>query len=614
MYTTLVMKMRPPGGDGIRDIFFFIVFAAYVWVGIDPRLIYHWQAPVFYTMPGFLDEFLKYPGGPVDYLYALIAQSCLSRTWGALALTAQVAAVTALSQVYWKMLAGRALPLARFIPAALLLYFVNLYYDQTPVLLALLVGLSPAILFQYLLRRWRSEAALAVAFLALAAPVYYLGGMAIVFFAPAAAIAHMARRPRFPAWIGYLLLAAALPAAVELTRLIYLPTSARDWFTSTDARRVFVFWSLFLFYPLAAAIALRRPPPVRKRSRLVSALASALPILGLCCVAAASYRLNERDHRRSALDYYSFSENWSAVLDAARHLAAGDFNSLTRYEVNLALHETNRLGDEMFRYPQAGSMLLDLRVDSFQAYMVRLTDMCLRLGRVNEAEHYSSEALIAGRSDPRFYRLMARIGMIKGQMVAARKYLTVLSYGAGSGRWAQDYLRRLDDDPQLAGDPQIQLIRRRMLRRDDMLQVWQRGDKAGADMERLLLDQLEQDPSNRMAFEFLMGNYLLARDGAAVSALMPRIKDMTGPAYVGPGGRRRTPLHYQEAMAIFADMTGKLPAIEGLEVEPETIRRMAAFKQLISQFPSKDAARAAAWDNYRNTYFFYALFGPGDYR
>ncbi|MCX6631839.1 MAG: hypothetical protein NTW28_29875 [Candidatus Solibacter sp.] len=30
---------------------------------------------------------------------------------------------------------------------------------------------------------------------------------------------------------------------------------------------------------------------------------------------------------------------------------------------------------------------------------------------------------------------------------------------------------------------------------------------------------------------------------------MPRIADMTGAGYVEPGGRRRTPRHYQEAMA-----------------------------------------------------------------
>ena len=615
------MDIPRPEGARVRDIAFFAVFLVYAWAGIDTRLIYHWQGPVFYTMPGFADEFLKYPGGPADYLYALIAQAYAFAGWGAVVLTAQVAAVAALTQVYFTALAGRALPLARFAPAALLLYHVNLYYDRMPIVPALLLGLAPAILFMYLSRRWRSEAALLGAFVAILGAAYYLGGMAIAFFAPAAAMVRAARRPRLPLWIAYLPLAAALPAAVELLRPIYMPVSARDWFTPPDVRRVVVYWGLYLFYALGTAMVLggAAPRPAQARpgpgKRLLPALlATIFLLLGLGSVAAASYHLNSRDRRLVALDYDTLSENWPAAIDTAPRLASQDFNSLSRYEINLALHETNRLGDDMFRFPQTGSLLPDLHDDRSLPYMLRITDLCLRLGRVNDAEHFGSEAMVLGRSDPRVYRLMARVDMVKGQTAAARKFLTVLSYDVGSAAWARQRLRELDEDPQLAGDRQVQLLRRRMLRNDDVIPVWQRADKPGADMERLLLDQLEQDPSNRMAFEFLMGTYLLARDMVAVNALMPRIKDVAGPAYAGSDGRRRTPRHYQEAMAIYADVTGKPVNIEGLEIQPETARRMAEFKRIVRETFTKDAAMQAAWSGFRDTYFFYFAFGPGDYR
>jgi hypothetical protein len=236
------------------------------------------------------------------------------------------------------------------------------------------------------------------------------------------------------------------------------------------------------------------------------------------------------------------------------------------------------------------------------------------LGRVNEAEHLGSEARTRANSDPRICRLMARINLVKGQTPVARKFLTVLSYDLVLGAWARQVLRELDQDPQLQGDAQVQSLRRRMLRNEDMFPVWQRADRAGADVERLLLDQLEQDPSNRMAFEFLMGDYLLARDGAKIAALMPRIADMNGPAYVGPGGQRRTPRYYQEAMAINAEMTGRKVAIDGFEIQPDTLQRLDSFKRVVAQAPSKSAAMQAAWEGFRNSYFFYAYFGPGDYR
>lgn len=60
------MYIRRPAAPRVRDVAFFAAFAVYVWAGIDTRLIYHWQGPVFSTIPGFFGEFLKYSGGPAD--------------------------------------------------------------------------------------------------------------------------------------------------------------------------------------------------------------------------------------------------------------------------------------------------------------------------------------------------------------------------------------------------------------------------------------------------------------------------------------------------------------------------------------------------------------------
>ena len=140
-------------------------------------------------------------------------------------------------------------------------------------------------------------------------------------------------------------------------------------------------------------------------------------------------------------------------------------------------------------------------------------------------------------------------------------------------------------------------------------------DKPDADMERLLLDQLEQDPSNRMAFEFLMGNYLLGRDMAAIRGLMPRIRQVRGPAYERPDGpvAERRGTTRRRWRCIWISPASPLQ-IEGLEIEPETLNRMAVFKRIMSQSSGKEAAKAAAWSRFHDSYFFYLVFGPGDYR
>ena len=605
------MSFRPPAGR-LLDAAFYAGVLAYVIAGIDTRLIYHWQAPAFYMTTGFLSEFLKYPGGLVACFYTLIAQAYASQVWGALVLTAQVAAVAALTEV-----CCRTRPLLRFAPAVLLLYSLNLYYDHTPLVATLLLGLAAAVLLV------RSQAAPMWMFIALLMAVYYLGGMAVVFFALVVVGMQIARR-QYARAIASLLVAAVVPLALEKSRLIYLPASARDWFIDPDIRKLAVWWSLYLFYALAGFLRGRlstsgpiahRPAgrsPAQRHGPSVLA-----PIAVLACltaVAVLAYRTNARDRRLAALDYHTFHESWPKVISASSHLAAADFNSLTRYEVNLALHQMNRLGDEMFRFPQSGSMLPGLRAEVFLPYMIRITDLFLRLGRVNDAEHFGNQAMILGQSDPRVFRLMADLNMVKGQTEAARKFLTILSDEVGSAVWARRRLSELNNDPQLASDASVQLLRRRMLRDDDVIPVWQNPDKPDADVNRLLLDQLERDPSNRMAFEFLMGNYLLARDLAGARALMPRIRYMTGLAYETPDGKRRTPRHYQEAMAMYGDAGGKPVVLDGFEIEPETLSRMAVFKWLMSQSANRDAAMQAAWSRFRDSYFFYFVFGPGDYR
>ena len=67
-------------------------------------------------------------------------------------------------------------------------------------------------------------------------------------------------------------------------------------------------------------------------------------------------------------------------------------------------------------------------------------------------------------------------------------------------------------------------------------------------------------------------------------------------------------------MALYADMTGKTATIEGFEIQPETFERLAAFNRTVRQSYGKEAAMRASWKDFRDTYFFYFTFGPGDYR
>jgi hypothetical protein len=565
------MRFRRPPAGWLPDGAFFAGFLAYAIIGLDTRLVFHWQSPVFYLTSEFFLPFLKYAGGVADWLYALAAQAFPSQVGGAMVLTAMAAASTAL--------AGRccrAVPVLRFIPSILLVYSLNVYSDRTPIAIALLLGLGAAVVFFS-----RQAQPLWLALLLLAA-AYYTGGMAAAMFAAATGGLLVARREYWKA--------AAVAGAALIP--VFGVETARHW---VDA----VVPSLLCLFCALAGFLRGRPPAPQRRWWAGVALA------GLAAVAVLAYRTNDRDRRLATLDYHTAHENWSQVLAAAEKLRTPDFNSLTRYEINLALHETHRLGDDMFRFPQSESTIPRLRTNTFLPYMLRVTDLLLRLGRANDAEHFGNEAMILGDGDSRVLRLLADVEIAKEQPEAARKYLTILSGEAASARWASARLDLIDNPVRLAADERFQALRRRNVRADDFIAVWQNPEKPDADVNRLLLDQLDADPSNRMAFEFLMGNYLLARDLAGARALMPRLPQT---------GTGRTPRHYQEAMAMYADAAGQPVAVDGFAIEPETLNRMAVFKRLMSQSAGRDAAMRAAWDRFRDSYFFYFVFGPGDYR
>ena len=622
---------------------------AFAWIGIDSRLIYHWQFFSFSTMPGFAAEFFAYPGGPAEYAARLLAQGCANRWLGALLIAGQCAAFAAASHLYFRLVAGRAIGFLRYIPAAMALCLINMYDQRLTVVPSLLVGLLLACSFLWALRRVQSQWLLLAVFVVELVLGYYLAAIAIVLFAPAAAIAQLWRRPARPVGLLYLILAAALPMAAQycqfpyLDQFPYVEFGYKFWLLPMSTGPLPMNWLVFLFFPLASVLLLgqerlrragrllrrkilsRRtavadkgdtpaPPAFAKRRHVMAGIGAILPLAGLSALAAFSHHATADIRRQLKMDYYAYHEQWENVIDFSRELSADDYQDVTCYDVDLALHMTGRMGDEMFAFPQRRGLVLTNTGEEDLRFLYRLSDMSLRLGWVNDAEHFAQEALTIWGPNPRVLRLLVRANLVKC-VPAARRYLHALAYDLVEGGWAREWLAQLDRDSTLSGNAEIRRWRRQALRLDDRGRSEGAVDEASCTNSQQAIEAaLMQDKGNRMAFEFLMGECLLASDLKAARKLMPRIKDMSGPAYMTRDGRRRTPRHYQEAMAVYADKYGQRVQIEGFEIEAATLERMEEFKRIVAACATRKEAYAATREKFRDTYFFYNLFGPGDHR
>jgi hypothetical protein len=145
----------------------------------------------------------------------------------------------------------------------------------------------------------------------------------------------------------------------------------------------------------------------------------------------------------------------------------------------------------------------------------------------------------------------------------------------------------------MQADPVVARIRPLMLTRDYV------GEFS---TEQILQQCLEANPSNRVAFEYLLAHYLLTSDMEGFASLVPRLKDFYPDL----------PTHVQEALLGFRNVNGSLPpGIDGSAIQSQTASRFQGFLYIYTRHqngPAEDVWKALAPD-FGATYWFFYLFG-----
>ena len=125
------------------------------------------------------------------------------------------------------------------------------------------------------------------------------------------------------------------------------------------------------------------------------------------------------------------------------------------------------------------------------------------------------------------------------------------------GPWAETCLARLEQDPELSDDDEINRLRSVMLRKDAI-------DTTRSD-EKMLLALVEQNKNNRMAFEYLMAHYLLNVQPEKLAAQVGRLADFD---------YGDIPLLYAEAVALHAHNMAQPAVACGRPLPAEAVRRV----------------------------------------
>lgn len=607
-------------GRTSRSLIFFILFCLYLWLVVDLRLIYNYTEvitnfPVFYKGWAFFRGFLSHPGGLVEYTGAFLSQLFYIGWAGALVVTIQAWLMSVCIGCILKAVNLSHLCRLRFIPPILLLIIHTQYTYHFITTMAFLVTLVFVCLYLRITHSLTSKTSRLIVILVLSVILQAIAAGAYLLFAVLCAMYELLFRRQCLLGLLYLLSAVVIPY-VEGVLIFgvsiidaYSDLSPLSWkIVSFGNRRkliaiIFILYSLLPLTMLASGFwqIIRNSKIINRLNTLLTKMKFNInsPVLkwiieSLVLLAIAStaifFSYDKEKKTVFVTDFYARQRMWPQLLRAARCYPD---NYFVVNAVNRALYHTGRLSYDMFSWPQNPHTLF-LSTKKYEHASCKKSDIYLDIGLLNMAENALTESLEGLGERPSILKRLALINMVKTNYDSARIYLGALSKTLFYDDWANNYLEHLKSDPDLSEDKEIQRLRSVSMEKDY-------GFTALNNIEDTLLQLLEKNRQNRMAFEYLMSWYLLNGRLDKFVQNLDRLDDF---------GVSQFPRLYEEAMLIYVFSVRKPVNLQGRQISAESRQRFDGFNQVLNDYgKNKQAAYNKLAKDYWNSYFFYYVYG-----
>lgn len=607
------------------------IFYFYVLLRIESHLLYHQDSSLFLFTSEFLEPFAKRPGGMVAYLSAFFSATMAIHWLGSAVLTLLTALIVLATHQLLRSSVGADLPWLAVVPAFALLMLLCQYVHVVELSVGLVVVLWLA--RAYLLFKNQQLVGRLIAFVGLSVIAYYLAAGMYVVLACFCGVYELAVKRQF--LLGLLAVSCAVMVPLAGTRWFDLSLGdacaglvlqSTHWL-AVPTHRWLAFGirvALFLFSPMSLAVLVWRGRAARQAKKRTSSahdndassagaglertferLRWVVPPLAFAILLLAIDIALFDTATKCLLRMVCCAQNrrWEDVLTWSERIPRSDavlHDIRTEFQVNRALYFTGQLPDRMFAYPQIPdsqtlALVANNVVDMARATPRQCSEIFFELGRINESEHMASEALEIYGDWPCLLERLVYINVLKGRPGAARRFLSLMECSLLNRDWARQIGRLLAEDATLSNDPIITSHRDLMVRRDSI------GD--AIDQEGMLLQLLEANPRNQMAFEYLMAHYLLTRQIDKLAANLHRLDDFDYPCI---------PRHYEEALLMLQE-TGEAERLDlgKWRVRQVARERLDAFKANLSRFPPHRTAEAyrTLYADFGESYYFFFVFG-----
>jgi hypothetical protein len=303
-------------------------------------------------------------------------------------------------------------------------------------------------------------------------------------------------------------------------------------------------------FKLAASVRLKR-----LNKRVITLIPVAIVLCLTVVFLITGY--NSQTVRVINLEKLVFQEKWNDAIQY--HEKYPSENMIGQYFYNIALSESGQLCDRLFHGKQdfgTGSLFLPWSSEhiNWGAYSF------YAIGLINEAQRWAYEEMVVYGPRPQNIKLLVKSSLINRKYTLAEKYTGILKSSLFYNSWAKEYEKMIGDSSGIRSHPDLGKKVKIMPQSEFFVFL--------DSPEQNLPVLVDETPSNKEAFEYLMSWLLLSKE---VETLVNNIRLMKKMGYT------RIPAHIEEAIMIYYNSQGVFPDLGGLSVSNETVMRFEQY-------------------------------------
>jgi len=610
-------------GGKLRGMIFFLLFYLFLSVYVDLRLLYYVTGATagisgFPCEWSYLFETLSLPGGLVRYVSVFLTQFFMFQWIGPVVVVLQVWAIALCIDGIVEKCDGKWFGWMRYVPGIAILFFYTSYVYHFETTMAMLVVLG---LFNSYItvssNKWQTSL---VWFVVLMVIAYYFAAGSSLLFVVMCGIYELAVKKRAIAGLGCFLSGAVIPLLIGVYGFgvshigAYSELMPWSWrITKYDLSNRMIPWLYGMYGCMPACLLFmglfkeskretrsskRKKDKKKSRQKMWRAgsdssggvikwVACTAVLLGIAG-SGAYYFVNDQLKTLYEIEYCRGEGDWEKVMELADKQPGQLLSMQAR---NQALYHLGRFGDEMFNYLQHPDGLMLSHVAFTKSYWHKY-DLYIDLGMIGQADEVLTESMVTFRDNPFILKKLALVNLISGRNQTARVYLGALQKRLFFGEWAQEYLAKLESDPELRGDDEIQRLRSLIPKEEE--------GRFLATPEMQLKTQIANGKKNKMAFEYLLALYMLRGEMWNVAEVAGRMEEYD---------YEKIPVAFEEAILLNNKHNKKKISLKKLKIRDETKRRFDEFIAATVRYRTKDAARSELTRKFKNTYMYYYFYG-----